>query len=289
MIEQLFLEHSYWMYAFMGLFYLAIGSLLNVIIHRLPLMLQRQWQQHCCELLRIQDRPSEVPLNLFFPRSFCPQCKSTVKAWHNIPLFSYLLLKGRCQQCQARISLRYPLVELLTLILSLYASWNFGFTVVLVFALLAIYLLICLFFIDLEHQLLPDSLTLSLLWLGLIANTQNGFTSSTQDAVFAAVGGYLSLWLMIQLYYSITGRIGMGHGDFKLFAALGAWFGWTLLPFILLISSLSAILVGSVYLRLKKQPMDTRISFGPFLCISGLICLFWGLPLSLLIGKLQLV
>ncbi|TAL58857.1 MAG: prepilin peptidase [Legionella sp.] len=274
MLEELILNHPGFLYLFIGIFSLCVGSLLNVVIYRLPLMLQAEWKQQCCELLAIeQEEPPKI--NLFFPRSFCPECKTLVKAWQNIPILSYLLLKGRCHQCHAAIPLRYPFIELLTCLLSLFATWHFGFTLQLPFMLLAIWLLIPLFFIDLEHQLLPDSLTLSLLWLGLIANTQNLFTA-LPNAVLSAAGAYLALWLFIKLFYLITGKIGMGNGDFKLFAALGAWLGWTCLPLILLLSSIAGAISGAIYLTWNNKSKDTTLPFGPFLCIAGLISLFWG-------------
>lgn len=264
-------------YFLVALFSLAIGSLLNVIIYRLPLMLETEWQYHC---LHQSDKPEKRPafLNLFFPRSFCPSCKTTIPARFNLPLLGYLLLRGRCQFCKQPISLRYFVVELISCLLALFAAWHFAFSPTLLFALAYIWILICLFYIDLDHQLLPDSLSLSLLWLGLVANTQNLFTS-LPDAVLSAAAAYLSLWAIIKLYYFFTGKIGMGNGDFKLFAAFGAWFGWQLLPFILLISSLAGTATGILYLRLKNKTKDTPIAFGPFLCLAGLISLFWGTKL----------
>lgn len=261
-------------YTFVALFALAIGSLLNVIIYRLPLMLKREWKAECCSLLNLPEE-SAPKINLFLPRSFCPSCKTTIAAINNIPLLSYLLLKGRCKTCQAPISPRYPLVELLSCFLAVFAAWHFGFNVKLIFALCFIWLLLPLFFIDLEQQILPDSLTLGLLWLGLIANTQTLFTSLT-TAVLSAAAAYLSLWLFIQLFYLLRGKIGMGHGDFKLFAAFGAWFGWTQLPLILLFASFTGAITGYFYLKIQKQNKDTPIPFGPFLCLAGMIALFWG-------------
>lgn len=275
MLQQLITEFPWFLYLAIGLFSLCVGSLLNVVIYRLPLMLEQEWKQQCCELLAIEDKEKEAPINLFFPRSFCPKCKTQVSAWQNIPILSYLFLRGACYHCKAPISIRYPFIELLTLLLSLYASWHFGFTPKLAFALVAIWLLIPLFFIDLDHQLLPDSITLSLLWLGLIANCCSLFTS-LPNAVLSAAGAYIALWLFIKLFYLITGKVGMGHGDFKLFAAFGAWFGWTALPLIILLSSLSGAVVGLIYLKVNKKDNDTTIPFGPFLCIAGLIYLFWG-------------
>lgn len=276
MIEELITHHTSFLYVALAVFSLCVGSLLNVIIYRMPLMLTAEWKRQCCELLDMKEKEPQQHINLFFPRSFCPHCKTLVSAWQNIPIISYLFLKGRCHTCHGPISIRYPLIELLTLILSVYASWHFGFTLMLPFVLLAIWILICLIFIDIDHQLLPDSLTLSLLWLGLLANTQYDFASSLTDAVCSAAGAYLALWVFIKLYYVITGKIGMGHGDFKLFAAFGAWFGWVLLPLILLMSSLTGAIVGIIYLKHNNKHPDTTIPFGPFLCISGLIALFWG-------------
>lgn len=274
MLEHLIHNNPGYLYLMIALLSLAVGSLLNVIIYRLPLMLQSEWEQHCCELLKMKSQ-EQRSVNLFFPRSFCPHCNTQIKAWHNIPLISYLFLGGKCAQCKSKISIRYPFIELLTLILSMYACWHFNFTLQLPFVLMAIWLLICLLFIDFDHQLLPDGLTYCLLWLGLIANTQSLFTP-LPDAVLSCVGAYLSLWGFIKLYYLATGKIGMGHGDFKLFAAFGAWLGWMMLPLILLISSISGAIIGIAYLRFNKKPATTTIPFGPFLCVSGFIVLFWG-------------
>lgn len=261
-------------YVFLALFSLAIGSLLNVFIHRLPIMLQAQWACQCRELLSLPVEQTS-PVNLFFPRSFCPSCKTTIPFWHNIPILSYLILRGRCSHCRISIPIFYPLVELLCMVLSVLAAWHFGFNITLVFALLFLWVLLVLCFIDFHHQLLPDSLTLTLLWLGLIANTQSLFTT-LPNAVLSAAGAYLGLWLFIKLFYLITGKIGMGNGDFKLFAAFGAWFGWTQLPLILLVSSITGAIVGITYLKLSKKTKETPIPFGPFLCVAGLLSLFYG-------------
>jgi leader peptidase (prepilin peptidase)/N-methyltransferase len=275
MIQELITNYPWLIYLFIALVSLAVGSLLNVIIYRLPIMLQIEWKQQCCELLAIKDEEVIKQINLFFPRSFCPNCKSLVRAWQNIPVFSYIFLKGRCFECKVPISIRYPLIELLTLILSLYASWHFGFTLQLPFILLAIWIIICLVFIDLDHQLLPDSLTLSLLWIGLIANSLTLFIP-LHDAVLSTAAAYIGLWLFIKLFYLITGKIGMGHGDFKLFAAFGAWYGWKFLPLILLLSSITGAVIGLIYLRINHKSHDTTIPFGPFLCLAGLVSMFWG-------------
>ncbi len=261
-------------YVLLGLFSLAMGSLLNVVIHRLPLMLQKEWRVDCRQLLDLPEAP-EPSINLFFPRSFCPSCKKLVRAWQNIPIISYIFLRGRCFQCKQPISLRYPLVEALCMGLSLTAAYFFGFNLTLLFACLFIWIVIALCFIDLQHQLLPDGLSLSLLWLGLIANTQSLFTT-LPNAVFAAAGAYLGLWLFIKLFYLFTGKIGMGHGDFKLFAAFGAWFGWTQLPLILITGSLSGAIMGIIYLSVTAKSHKTPIPFGPFLCMAALLALFYG-------------
>jgi leader peptidase (prepilin peptidase)/N-methyltransferase len=264
-----------------GLFYgavailgLIVGSLLNVIIYRLPRMLQAELLADCQRLLHT-DMVSERSVNLFFPRSFCPCCQTQLKAWHNIPILSYLFLRGRCATCHQPISLRYPLVEALSCLLSVYAAWHFGFTLSLIFVLLFVWILVVLFLIDVDQQLLPDSLTLSLLWLGLIANTQTLFTT-LPNAVLSAAGAYLGLWLFIRLFYLFSGKIGMGNGDFKLFAAFGAWFGWTQLPLILLFASFSGAIIGIAYLTINQKPKDTPIAFGPFLCLAGFVSMFWG-------------
>lgn len=274
MINQTWITLNYPLFlGSIGVIALAIGSLLNVFIYRIPLMLEQDLQEEC-QHLHNKSIPS-FPLNLFFPRSFCPNCKQHLKIWHNIPFFSYLCLKGRCAYCKSLISLEYPLVEILTCMLSLYAAWHFGINYTGLMAILFIWFLIPLFFIDLHCQLLPDSLTLSLLWIGLMANTYTLFVPLEQ-AVWSAAGAYLLLWSIIKIFYLITGKIGMGNGDFKLFAAFGAWFGWEQLPLILLFSSCLGAITGMTYLKITGKGRDTPIPFGPFLCIAGFIALFWG-------------
>lgn len=261
-------------YLCLGILSLLIGSLLNVIIYRLPHMLQAEWRLECSQLLN-QPVKEETRINLFFPRSFCPSCKHLIPIWHNIPLLSYCILRGRCNQCQHNISWHYPMVEFLSLILSLLAAWHFGFHVTLLFALIFIWIMLVISMIDLKHQIVPDSLSLSLLWLGLIANT-NALWTTLPASVWGAIVGYMSLWLFMRLFYLMTGKIGMGHGDFKLFAALGAWFGSMLLPFILVGASLLGAIIGIGYLHSTKKNKDTPIPFGPFLCLLGLVSLFYG-------------
>jgi leader peptidase (prepilin peptidase) / N-methyltransferase len=265
----------YWI--ILGITALLVGSFLNLLIYRLPLMLNAEWRTECTLLLHPnQPAPAAQPrFNLFLPRSLCPQCKNTIPFWHNIPILSFILLKGRCCFCSTSISIQYPLVELTSLILALAAGVYFGFNVSLGFALVFIWILIALFVIDLKHQLLPDSLTLGLLWVGLLANTQSYFTS-LPEAVIGAITGYLMLWCAMNIFYLCTKKVGMGNGDFKLLAALGAWFGWVQLPLLLLSSSLMGAVVGIIYLKTTQQSKETPIPFGPFLCLSGLFVLFFG-------------
>lgn len=274
MFTQFFLFNPIIVYVFVGLFSLAIGSLLNVVIYRLPRMLQDEYKHNCQLFLQLPTQPMQL-INLFLPRSFCPNCTYPIKALQNIPILSFIALQGRCKQCKHPISWRYPSIEMLCMVLSLFALWHFGLNLTFLFALLFIWLIISLCFIDLDHQLLPDSLTLSLLWIGLIANTQSLFTT-LPNAVLSAAGAYLSLWSFVGLFNVVTKKQAMGHGDFKLFAALGAWFGWTQLPFILFISSLLGAITGIIYLKRTKQSQATPIPFGPFLSIAGFITLFYG-------------
>ena len=260
------------------LFGLAIGSFLNVVIHRLPLILERGWQAQCAELAG-EPAPAQETLSLSRPGSFCPKCGHPISALENIPLLSYLVLRGRCRACQARISPRYPAIEALTALLSAYAGWHFGFTVAAAGALLFIWAMIALTFIDIDTQLLPDDITLPLLWLGLLINVGGCFTD-LRSAVIGAVGGYLALWGVYWGFKLATGKEGMGYGDFKLLAAIGAWFGWQLLPLTILFSSLVGALVGIALIVLAKRGREVPIPFGPYLAAAGVLALFWGQPLT---------
>lgn len=262
------------MYIMLAVLALVIGSFLNVIIYRLPLILEYESQVDCAMLLK-QKEPKPLKLNLWAPRSFCPSCKHSISPLSNIPLLSFLIQKGKCKHCHASIPLQYPLVEVSSMLISLFAAWHFGFNLSLVFALGFIWIAIPLFVIDLQHRLLPDGLTLSLLWIGLLANTQELFTT-LPEAVYGAVVGYTILWTLIRVFYMFTGKVGMGHGDLKLFAALGAWFGLINLPLILLIASISGVVGGLVYLQATHQSRNTPIPFGPFLTATGVITLFYG-------------
>ena len=254
---------------------LLVGSFLNVLIYRLPKMMQRDWREQAREILELPVEAKTQTFNLVLPNSQCPHCSHEIKPWENIPVISYLFLRGKCSSCKAPISLRYPLVELTCGLLSAYIAWHFGFTwqagamLVLTWGLLAMSL------IDVDHQLLPDSLVLPLLWLGLIVNSFGLFTS-LEEALWGAIGGYLSLWSVYWLFKLVTGKEGMGYGDFKLLAMLGAWGGWQVLPLTILLSSLVGAVLGLIMLRLRNAETSTPIPFGPYLAIAGWIALLWG-------------
>ena len=256
-----------------SVFFLAIGSFLNVVIYRWPRLLHASWTAQCQVLLDQALTPSKAWTFWQPRRSCCPHCHQLIPAWHNLPLISYLYLRGRCARCQGAISWRYPAVELLCLVLSLGAVYRFGLSPLLSGALVFLWVMLCIFFIDLEHQIIPDGCSLSLLWLGLLLNTQHQWTS-LPDAVYAASIAYVSLWLFIHGYAKLTGKIGMGNGDFKLFAALGAWFGCSSLLGILMGASLLGAVIGLAYLKRTQQGRDTPIPFGPFLCVAGVVKLF---------------
>ncbi|MDP2758832.1 MAG: A24 family peptidase [Sideroxyarcus sp.] len=261
-----------------GILGLLVGSFLNVVIYRLPKMMERGWQAQCAEL-NGQPLVDQEPFNLVLPRSACPHCQHPIGALENIPLLSYLFLRGKCAGCSAPISLRYPVVEAVSGVLSAYAAWHFGFGVTGIAALFFIWALIALTFIDFDTQLLPDSITLPLLWLGLLLNLNGAFTS-LGNAVIGAVAGYLVLWSVYWLFKLVTGKEGMGYGDFKLLAAIGAWLGWTLLPLVILLSSLVGAVVGIALIVLAKRGRNIPIPFGPYLAGGGLIALFWGQALT---------
>ncbi len=259
-----------------GLLGLIVGSFLNVVIHRLPKMMEREWRQQAREILHPDDvHPDEPTYNLVLPHSHCPHCNVEIKAWQNIPVVSYLFLRGRCHNCKARISPRYPLVELLTAALSMVVAWQFGFGWAAGGMLLLTWGLISLSLIDADTQFLPDSLVLPLLWLGLIANSFGLYTDLT-TALWGAVFGYLSLWSVYWLFKLITGKEGMGYGDFKLLAMLGAWGGWQVLPLTILLSSLVGAILGIIILKSRGESNATPLPFGPYLAIAGWIALIWG-------------
>ena len=260
------------------LFSLLVGSFLNVVIHRLPKMMETEWHVQCAEL-RGETPAASPPYNLALPRSACPHCGHQITALENIPVLSWLWLRGRCSSCSASISSRYPLVELLTALLSAAAAWKWGLSVQTGGALLLIWTLVALAFIDLDTTLLPDSLTQPLLWLGLLFNLNATYTR-LPDAVIGAVAGYLVLWSVYWLFKLATGKEGMGYGDFKLLAALGAWLGWQMLPVTLLLSSVVGAAVGIAMIVLVKHDRRVPIPFGPYLAGGGLVALFFGTDLT---------
>lgn len=253
---------------------LLAGSFINVVIHRLPIMMQRDWRMQAREVLGLPGE-AQPAFNLAIPHSHCPHCEHPIRPWENVPLLSWLALRGRCSACQAPISKRYPLVELLCGLLSAYVAWHFGWSWQAGATLLLTWGLLAMSVIDIDHQLLPDALVLPLLWLGLILNSF-GLFASLPDALWGAVFGYLGLWSVYWLFKLITGKEGMGYGDFKLLAMLGAWGGWQVLPLTILLSSLVGAVLGSLMLRLQKADSGTAIPFGPYLAIAGWISLLWG-------------
>ena len=265
---------------------LMVGSFLNVVIFRLPKMLEREWRQQCAELRAETEAATEAeaaatapPFSLVAPRSACPHCGHKISALENIPVISYLALRGRCSQCHAPISLRYPVVEALTGIASGYIAWHFGYGVAAVAALIFVWAMIALACIDLDTQLLPDDITLPLLWVGLLANLGGSFTD-IRSAIIGAAAGYLALWSVYWGFKLATGKEGMGYGDFKLLAAIGAWLGWQMLPLVILLSSLVCAMVGVGLIVVAKQGRNVPIPFGPYLVGGGLIALFWGKQLN---------
>lgn len=259
-----------------GIVGLVVGSFLNVVIYRLPLMLEREWRAQCAELLgQSADPTGQKPFNLVAPRSHCPQCGHTVRALENVPVLSYLALRGRCSACGARIPLRYPAVELLTGLLSAAVAWRFGYSLQAAGALLLTWTLIPLSVIDIDRQLLPDVITLPFLWVGLALSLPGLFTDP-RSSIIGALAGYLVLWALFKLFKRLTGRDGMGYGDFKLLALLGAWLGWQALPAILFLSSLVGAVVGVALIVFRGRDRRRPIPFGPYLAAAGWIALLWG-------------
>lgn len=258
---------------------LAIGSFLNVVIHRLPKMMERQWRADYAQLDNTAAAPAEAPTaeryNLLVPRSRCPSCAQPITALQNIPVVSYLMLRGKCANCQAPISPRYPVVEMISGALAGYAAWRFGATLAGVGALLFVFAMIALTFIDLDTFYLPDDITLPLLWAGLLLNLQGVFVD-LPSAVIGAACGYLALWSVFWLFKLATGKEGMGYGDFKLLAAIGAWLGWQMLPLVILISSLVGAVIGIALMIFAHHGRETPIPFGPYLAIASVIALFHG-------------
>jgi len=256
---------------------LIVGSFLNVVIYRLPRMMERDWHKQAREYMEMSEEPAEEqsPLSLARPASHCPHCGHRIRAYENVPLVSWLLLGGKCSCCANAISIRYPLIELATSVLSAVVVWNLGFDWQAGAALLLTWALIALSMIDYDHHLLPDSITLPFLWLGLVVSLVPLF-ADVRSAVIGAAAGYLSLWFVYQLFKLVTGKEGMGFGDFKLLALFGAWLGWQALPGVILISSLVGAVVGGILIALKGRDRHHPIPFGPFLAVAGWISLLWG-------------
>ncbi|RNE92404.1 A24 family peptidase [Marichromatium sp. AB32] len=262
------------LYVTVTLLGLILGSFLNVVILRLPRMLEHEWRAQCAELAGESDDATPPP-GLARPPSSCPHCGHRIRAHENIPLLSFLLLRGRCSACKTPIGWRYPAVELLTALLGLVAALHFGASVQLLAALVLTWGLVALAVIDLDTQLLPDRITLPLLWLGLILSLFGVFTDA-QAAIIGAAAGYLLLWSLYHAFRLLTGKEGMGYGDFKLLALFGAWLGWQALPLVVLLSAVSGALIGGVLIALRRQGRDSAMPFGPFLAVAGWVALLWG-------------
>ncbi|WP_076921902.1 A24 family peptidase [Pseudoalteromonas sp. SK20] len=281
-------SHLWFYLTTIGLVSLCIGSFLNVVIYRLPLMMQKEWQTECRLLLADELTSPKAKqttehttdtFNLVKPNSCCPKCKAAIKPWQNIPIFSWLFLKGKCATCDNPISVRYPIVEAITAILSLVVAYTFGATEQALLYIVVTWALVALTFIDIDHMLLPDQLTLPLLWLALIASVM-GYTIAPSDAIIGAACGYLSLWSVFWLFKLITGKEGMGYGDFKLLAVFGALLGWQSLLTIILLSSVVGAVIGIALLSIQGKDKATPIPFGPYLAIAGWIAMLWGSQLQ---------
>jgi leader peptidase (prepilin peptidase)/N-methyltransferase len=261
---------------------LLVGSFLNVVIYRLPIMLEQQWKQECGEYLKLEEHQAghNKTFNLVTPRSACPHCGHQITALENIPVLSYLLQKGKCRSCGGKISVQYPLIELLTGVMSVGVVIYFGYSLQALAALFFTWSLIALAIIDLKTTLLPDNITLPLIWAGLILNLQFGLFTDITSSLYGAVAGYLSLWALYHVFRILTGKEGMGYGDFKLFAAFGAWFGWQYLPLIIILSSFAGAAIGIGLILLRGRDRNIPIPFGPYLAIAGWIALIWGQDLT---------
>ena len=277
------LQHNPVLYlSLIFIFGLLVGSFLNVIIYRLPVMLKRQWKTDCMSFLAQENGPvpgsttsNDQPYNLIVPRSRCPHCGHLITALENVPVLSFLFLGGRCRECKTPISVRYPLIEILSASLAVLVAWKYGFSYQAAMGIVLSWALISLSFIDYDHQYLPDNITLPFLWLGLFLNLNNLYVDLA-SAVLGAIMGYLVLWLVYQVFKIVTGKEGMGYGDFKLLAMLGAWLGWQSLPAIILISTLVGSIIGVSLILFKQHNRNHPIPFGPYLAIAGWIVLLWG-------------
>jgi leader peptidase (prepilin peptidase)/N-methyltransferase len=289
-LAALFSEHAAGFAAAAFALGLVIGSFLNVVIYRLPIMLEREWRAQAVELLpagaanapAMTEHPVPEAFSLVAPRSSCPSCKTPIAAWHNIPVVSWLMLRGRCAGCKSPIPARYPLVEIGTALLSAAVAWHFGFTVNAACALVVTWALVALTGIDVDHQLLPDDITLPLMWAGLAAAVVVGATEgvsvpvSPRDAILGAAFGYLSLWSVFHLFRLATGKEGMGYGDFKLYAALGAWLGWAKLPVVILLSAGTGAVLGILMIVFRGRDRAAPMPFGPYLAAAGWLTMMYG-------------
>jgi len=287
-ISELYATEPVWLIGSVFVLSLLIGSFLNVVIHRMPIMMEREWRQQAEEILAQRDAGLKPDLqdvaipsskyNLVVPRSACPSCGAQITALQNIPVVSWLFLRGKCASCAATISIRYPIVELATALLSAVVAWRFGFTPHMAAALVMTWMLIGMSMIDIDHQLLPDDMTLPLMWLGLLLSLFNGAVLPTTptDAIIGAIAGYLSLWLVYHAFKALTGKEGMGYGDFKLLAALGAWLGWQQLPLIILLSACVGAIIGISLIVIRGRDRNLPIPFGPYLAAAGWIAMLWG-------------
>ncbi|MEP4888999.1 MAG: A24 family peptidase [Aliiglaciecola sp.] len=278
---ELLADSPFFFISFVFIISLLVGSFLNVVIYRLPVMMERSWKQEYQQYFQPEtsEQTTTDTFNLVKPDSTCPKCQHKIRAWENIPVISWLFLKGKCSQCNNPISIRYPAVELFTALTSMAIAWHFGFGWQAAAAVLFTWCLVALIFIDIDKMLLPDQITLPILWLGLILSTMNIFVSPT-DAIIGAAAGYLSLWSVYWLFKLLTGKEGMGYGDFKLLAALGAWVGWQYLPIIILLSSLVGAVIGISYLLIKGKDKGSHIPFGPYLAIAGWLTLIYGADIA---------
>jgi leader peptidase (prepilin peptidase)/N-methyltransferase len=264
---------------------LIVGSFLNVVIYRLPIILEREWRSQAADVLAVGSASAEAAnerFTLSTPRSACPKCKAPITAWQNIPVVSWIMLRGRCASCRTKISARYPLVELASGVLSAWVAWHFGFGAPAACALLVTWSLIALTGIDIDHQLLPDNITLPLMWAGLAAAVAIGpavgaaLPVSAKDAVIGSAAGYVSLWLVFHAFRLVTGKEGMGYGDFKLFAALGAWLGWKVLPLVIILSAATGAVLGILMIALRGRDRSAPMPFGPYLAAAGWLAMMYG-------------
>lgn len=285
-ILQLFESSPVFFYTVVVIFSLMIGSFLNVVIYRLPIMLEQGWYCECREYLANElseeltqvPEKKQAPITLSTPVSSCPNCQHKIRFYENIPVISWLFLKAKCSQCGSKISARYPLIEISTALLSLVVAQHFGVSAATFWVMLLTFGLICLTLIDFDHMLLPDQIVLPLMWLGLLLNLSGMFTT-IDNAVIGAVAGYMSLFSIFWLFKLVTGKEGMGHGDFKLVALFGAWFGWELLPLLILMASFVGAIVGISLMLFKRYTREQAIPFGPYLAVAGWVCLLWGEPM----------